>query len=57
MAQIGSRLIDAAAAKITEDFFKAFEAHLQAGARRPAARRQCRRRRAEPTAAWPSCGG
>ena len=30
MAQIGSRLIDAAAAKITEDFFKAFEAHLQA---------------------------
>lgn len=32
MAQIGSRLIDAAAAKITEDFFKAFEAHLQADA-------------------------
>ena len=31
MAQIGSRLIDATAAKITEDFFKAFEAHLQAG--------------------------
>jgi carbon monoxide dehydrogenase subunit G len=30
MAQIGSRLIDAAAAKITEDFFKAFEAQLQA---------------------------
>ena len=30
MAQIGSRLIDAAAGKITEDFFKAFEAHLQA---------------------------
>ena len=30
MAQIGSRLIDAAAAKITEDFFKAFEAHIQA---------------------------
>ena len=30
MAQIGSRLIDATAAKITEDFFKAFEAHLQA---------------------------
>ncbi|MEO8922496.1 MAG: carbon monoxide dehydrogenase subunit G, partial [Caldimonas sp.] len=30
MAQIGSRLIDAAAAKITEDFFKAFEANLQA---------------------------
>lgn len=32
MAQIGSRLIDATAAKITEDFFKAFEAHLRAGA-------------------------
>ena len=31
MAQIGSRLIDATAAKITEDFFKAFEANLQAG--------------------------
>jgi carbon monoxide dehydrogenase subunit G len=32
MAQIGSRLIDATAGKITEDFFKAFEAHLLAGA-------------------------
>jgi carbon monoxide dehydrogenase subunit G len=32
MAQIGSRLIDATAAKITEDFFKAFEAQLQARA-------------------------
>ena len=32
MAQIGSRLIDATAGKITEDFFKAFEAHLQANA-------------------------
>ncbi len=32
MAQIGSRLIDATAAKITEDFFKAFEAHLQPAA-------------------------
>ena len=30
MAQIGSRLIDATAAKITNDFFKAFEAQLQA---------------------------
>jgi uncharacterized protein len=30
MAQVGSRLIDAAAGKITEDFFKAFEAHLLA---------------------------
>ena len=32
MAQIGSRLVDATAAKLTEDFFKAFEAHLQASA-------------------------
>jgi carbon monoxide dehydrogenase subunit G len=30
MAQIGSRLIDATAAKITDDFFRAFEAQLQA---------------------------
>ena len=30
MAQIGSRLIDSAAAKIADDFFKAFEAHLRA---------------------------
>ena len=28
MAQIGSRLVDAAAAKLTEDFFAAFEARL-----------------------------
>jgi carbon monoxide dehydrogenase subunit G len=35
MAQIGSRLIDATAAKITDDFFKAFEAQLRA--RLPAA--------------------
>jgi carbon monoxide dehydrogenase subunit G len=32
MAQIGSRLIDATAAKITDDFFKAFEAQLRARA-------------------------
>ena len=32
MAQVGARLIDAAAAKITDDFFKAFEAQLQAAA-------------------------
>jgi carbon monoxide dehydrogenase subunit G len=30
LAQIGSRLVDAGAAKIADDFFKAFEAHLQA---------------------------
>ena len=29
LAQIGSRLVDAAAAKIAEDFFKAFEAEVQ----------------------------
>ncbi len=28
MAQVGSRLVDAAAAKITDDFFSAFEARL-----------------------------
>ena len=30
MAQVGSRLIDAAAGKITDDFFKAFEARVLA---------------------------
>jgi uncharacterized protein len=29
MAQVGSRLVDAAAAKVAEDFFKAFETHLR----------------------------
>jgi carbon monoxide dehydrogenase subunit G len=33
LAQVGSRLVDAAAAKIAEDFFKRFEAELQS--RRP----------------------
>ena len=37
MAQIGSRLIDAAAANITDDFFTAFEAALQAAAPTPGA--------------------
>ena len=32
MAQIGSRLVDAAAAKVTDDFFAAFEAQLLARA-------------------------
>ena len=32
MAQIGSRLVDATAAKITDDFFKAFEAQVRAQA-------------------------
>ena len=35
LAQVGSRLVDAAAAKIAEDFFKRFEAELQS--RRPVA--------------------
>jgi carbon monoxide dehydrogenase subunit G len=29
MAQVGSRLIDAAASKVAQDFFTAFEAHLR----------------------------
>ncbi|GAP36934.1 CoxG family protein [Piscinibacter sakaiensis] len=37
MAQVGSRLIDAAAGKIAEDFFKAFEATLTARYPAPAA--------------------
>lgn len=32
LAQVGSRLIDGAAAKITDDFFSAFESRLSAGA-------------------------
>jgi carbon monoxide dehydrogenase subunit G len=35
MAQVGSRLIDAAASKVAEDFFKAFEAHLSPPAAAP----------------------
>ena len=35
MAQIGSRLVDAAAAKLTEDFFTAFEARLAPAAPPP----------------------
>ena len=46
MAQIGSRLIDATAGKITDDFFKAFAAQLQARAPAGAARRRRRRARA-----------
>ena len=47
LAQVGSRLIDAAASKIADDFFKAFEARLQARqAPAPAAR-------SEPTVAVP----
>jgi uncharacterized protein len=51
MAQIGSRLIDATAGKITEDFFKAFEAHR----RRVAPPR--RSSSPNPLAASPNSGG
>lgn len=37
MAQIGSRLVDAAAAKISEDFFQAFETRLREEVGAPAA--------------------
>ena len=37
LAQIGSRLVDAAAAKIAEDFFKAFEEEVQARVAPPSA--------------------
>jgi carbon monoxide dehydrogenase subunit G len=37
LAQIGSRLVDAAAAKIAEDFFKAFESEVQARVAPPSA--------------------
>jgi carbon monoxide dehydrogenase subunit G len=50
MAQVGARLIDAAAGKITEDFFKAFEAQLQ-----PAA--AAAEVAAAPAAAQPATGG
>ena len=59
LAQVGSRLIDAAAAKIAEDFFKAFEARLQAlqapvAASAPAATATAVERVPEPagTLAW-----
>jgi carbon monoxide dehydrogenase subunit G len=58
MAQIGSRLIDATAGKITDDFFKAFEAQLQArlpaGAVADVVPRRAAARSAEPagTLGW-----
>ncbi|HKW82409.1 MAG TPA: carbon monoxide dehydrogenase subunit G [Burkholderiaceae bacterium] len=54
MAQVGARLIDAAAGKITEDFFKAFEAQLQAAAT-PAATQPVAS--AAPAPAEPARGG
>jgi carbon monoxide dehydrogenase subunit G len=48
MAQIGSRLVDAAAAKISEDFFQAFETRLREEAGVPA------EVPAEPAAAAPA---
>ena len=49
MAQIGSRLIDAAAAKMTADFFDAFEARLRPAETAAAV--------ATPAAAQPAVGG
>ncbi|HEY9064304.1 MAG TPA: carbon monoxide dehydrogenase subunit G [Burkholderiaceae bacterium] len=54
MAQVGARLIDAAAAKITDDFFKAFEAQLQAAA---APAEAAVTTTAPPAAAAPERGG
>lgn len=53
MAQVGSRLIDAAAGKITEDFFKAFEANLLASHPQPADAMAA----ASPVAATPETSG
>ena len=55
MAQIGSRLIDATAGKITDDFFKAFEAQLQA--RAPAAPAAALRGAASPLPREPEPAG
>jgi uncharacterized protein len=49
MAQVGSRLIDAAAGKLTEDFFSAFEARLK-----PAEAGEQAAAPAAPTTAAPS---
>ncbi len=54
MAQIGSRLIDATAGKITDDFFKAFEAQLQARAPAGAGAHRSSSRRSRASAS--SCG-
>lgn len=56
MAQVGSRLIDAAAAKIANDFFAAFEARLQPAAAvaapQPAGAPQRTAAGARPVPAW-----
>lgn len=55
LAQIGSRLVDAAAAKMTDDFFAAFDAALRerVGAAAPApAAEQAPTRGGVPTWAW-----
>jgi carbon monoxide dehydrogenase subunit G len=54
MAQIGSRLVDAAAAKLAEDFFAAFEARLAPPAPPPAIAAEPSS--APPVAAAPSTG-
>lgn len=50
LAQVGSRLIDAVAARITEDFFTAFEARLQPPAHVP--QPETETPRGVPTWAW-----
>ena len=57
MAQIGSRLIDATAGKITDDFFKAFEAQLQAQRAGVAVAAGVRRRRIAVPVARARAGG
>jgi len=57
MAQIGSRLIDATAGKITEDFFKASRRVCRRVRRRLRVRSRLQHRRPSPAAASPNCGG
>jgi carbon monoxide dehydrogenase subunit G len=57
MAQVGARLIDAAAGKITEDFFKAFEAQLQPAAAPEAAESTAGSTAVAPVAPEPAAGG
>lgn len=57
MAQIGSRLIDATAAKLTEDFFKAFEANLKASYAAAEPAQAASTQRAQPAAQLPAAVG
>jgi carbon monoxide dehydrogenase subunit G len=57
LAQIGSRLVDAAAAKIADDFFRAFETRLQAQIAPAAADTGAERDTAAPVAELAASGG